>query len=226
MLKIRCSAIGKIMPGKRKSRLKSTDDYLAQLYIEQKYGREKEIESKYLKKGTQVEEDSMTLYSRYEKKLFIKNEEHLQNDFLTGTPDIIHKGVVHDIKSSWDIFTFFANKGKEMNSDYYWQLMGYMALTGAKKARLAYCLVNTPIGLIEQEKRSLHYKTGLDEDDPVFQEACREIEKLCVYDDIPVDERVIVQDLERDEEAIQAIYERVVECREWMREDYGEVKAA
>jgi|SRR5690554_9132 len=224
-LKIRCSAIGKIMPGKRKAWLKSTDDYLAQLFIETKYGREKEIESKYLKKGTQVEEDSMTLYSRFEKKIFVKNEEQLQNDFLTGTPDIVHKGVVHDIKSSWDIFTFFANQAQEMKSDYYWQLMGYMALTGAEKARLAYCLVNTPFGLIEQEKRSLMYKTGLDEDDPIHREACREIERLCVYDDIPVNERVIVQELDRDEAAIESIYARVDECRAYMKKHFGAIAA-
>lgn len=214
------------MPGKRKRWLKTTEDYLAQLYVENKYGREKEIESKYLKKGTQAEEDSLTLYSRYLNKIFVKNEKWYQNKFITGTPDIVHKGIVHDIKTSWDLFTFFANTDSEVKDDYYWQLQGYMALTGAEKAKLAYCLVNTPFGLIEQEKRSLMYKTGLNEDDPIHREACKEIEKLCVYDDIPLEERVIIQDVERNEEDIAKIYERVEQCRAWMKEKFGEVIAA
>src|SRR5690625_1543229 len=226
-LKIRCSAIGKIMTNPRSKKewlSKACTSYLCELYVKNAYGREQDIQTKYTKKGTQVEEDSLTLYSRYEKKIFIKNEDWLQNDFITGTPDIVQKGVVHDIKSSWNIYTFFQNKDSAVDKGYWWQLQGYMALTGARAGKLVYCLVNTPFGLIEQEKRSLMYKTGMDEESDLYKEACREIEKLCVYDDIPVSERVIIQEVERDDKAIESIYKRVEECRKWMSEKCGEVK--
>ena len=46
--------------------------------------------------------------------------------------------------------------------------------------------------------------------------ACEEIERLSIYEDIPVNERVFEIEIERNEETIEAINKRVLECREWM----------
>jgi hypothetical protein len=201
----------------------TTKTHLIDVYVSEVYGRRTNIFNKYVDKGNQVEEDSITLFSRVNKEFFTKNEEHLSNEYIKGTPDLFQGPTIHqaekiiDIKSSWDIFTYFRTKGKNIYKLYYWQLMGYMALTGAKSATLAYCLVNTPDPLLNDEKRKLSWKMGLiDDNNPDFNEACEQIDKLGKYDDIPLSDKVHTIHVDRDEEAINHIYKRVMESREWM----------
>jgi len=171
-----------------------------------------------------VEEDSLTLYSRYKKEFFTKNEDYFTNEFIRGTPDIIFHddSLVIDIKSSWDIFTFFRNLAGDIKSIYYWQLQAYMALTGMKRARLAYCLIDTPAPLIHAQKRKMMYDMGLrDIDDNMnldFMNACAEIDKLSIYDDMPLNEKVLEIEVERNDHDIERMYERIIQCRKYMNE--------
>src|SRR5688572_14682194 len=178
---IRCSCLGKIMTEARsKSEVLSetTKTYLRQLFREIKYDRKKEITTKYMEKGLMVEEDAITLYSLVKKRFFKKNEERVKNDYLCGTPDLfIGESIeqakeIIDIKSSWDLFTFPFPSDK-INKDYFYQLQGYMFLTGAEKATLVYCLIDTPLTLINDEKRKLLYKMGVVTDEnPDYMAAC------------------------------------------------------
>ena len=141
----------------------------------------------------------------------------MSNEFITGEWDILKNEIVTDIKTSWDIFSFFKAKNETLNKDYYFQLHGYMSLTGAKSATLAYCLVNTPLNLIEQEKKNLWFKLNCPDLESIeYLAGCEEIERLSIYEDIPVNERVFEIEIERNEETIEAINKRVLECREWM----------
>ena len=84
--KFRCSSIGKLMTNSRsKSNPLSvtTMNYLKQLHKEEVFGRKKEIRSKYLDKGIEVEEEAITLYSEVTGELFIKNKKRFTNDFIT-----------------------------------------------------------------------------------------------------------------------------------------------
>lgn len=229
---IRCSSIGYIMTepktkaDKEAGRLSETaKTHLTDIYVSNKYGRNTDISNKYTEKGLMVEEDSITLFSRVKKQFFRKNEEHLSNHFIKGTPDLFDGQSIQnadhiiDIKSSWDIYTFFRTFTKDINRDYYWQLQGYMALTGAKSATLAYCLVNTPEVLINDEKRRLLYKMGVaTEENKDYVEACEEIDRLSRYDDIPMEQRVLAYEIERNDEDIEALYARVLKCREYLAE--------
>jgi hypothetical protein len=148
----------------------------------------------------------------------------LKNDFIKGTPDtfdgaeIITKAeTIIDVKSSWDIFTFFKTFTKNMNKDYWWQLQGYMALTGATNSILAYCLVDTPEMLINDEKRRLMYKMGaISDENEDFMAACKEIDFSMRYEDIPLKNRLNEFSIARDEEAIQKIYINVAKAREFI----------
>lgn len=194
----------------------TTKTHLIDKFVSVKYGRETEIVSKYTSKGLMVEEDSLTLYSRFLGRFLTKNEERLSNDFIAGTPDVIKEHII-DIKSSWDIFTFFRTKDKAVNPNYYWQMQGYMALTGAESSTLAYCLTDTPDVLINDEKRKLLWKGGFTSElSPEYLEACEKIDLLLKYDDIPLKERVIEIEVKRNESDINRIYKRVEECREYM----------
>ncbi len=215
----RCSSLGHIMtePKLKGEVLSETcKTHLVDKFVSVKYGRNTDIQNRYTIKGNMVEEDSLTLYSRYKKEFYKKNDQRLQNLFISGTPDIILPDEVKDIKSSWDIYTFFRNTTSKLNKLYYWQLLGYMILTNTQKATLAYCLVNTPDILIADEKRKLSYKMGIIDSSHDYELACKEIELLSIYDDIPINEKIIEINIERNKEDEARLYQRIIECRKYM----------
>lgn len=214
--------------GKIKDEIQLSDTcktYLMQSYVLSKYGRVREITTKQMTKGTISEEDSILLFSALEGKIYNKNTERVSNDFISGTPDlydtenILDCNEIIDIKSCWDIFTFLSNVQDPESDMYYWQLQGYMALTGAKIGTIAYCLVNTPDSIIEGEKYALLRRMDVvSEEDASFK---REMKKLLAnryFDDIPMSERLLTYSIERNDEDIQRMYRKVEKCREFLFE--------
>lgn len=198
---------------------------LIDIYVSNKYGRNTDIQNRYISKGLMVEEEGITLYSRVKKNIFFKNEEHLSNQFLKGTPDLFtgkdihHAESIIDIKCSWDIFTFFRVFTKDINSIYYYQLQAYMALTGAKSAKLAYCLIDTPDTLIQDEKRKLMYKMNcVTNESEEYLKACEELEKSMLYPDIPMKEKLIEFEVLRDDKVIENMYAKIIKARQFLNE--------
>lgn len=197
---------------------------LLKIWVEAKYGRTEEVTNKYMEKGTLVEEDSITLYSRVKKTFYKKNTETISNDYFIGTPDLYEgpsiKEATHivDIKSSWSIFTFYGVFVKPVNKTYAYQLQAYMDLTGAKTSTLSYCLVNTPTHLVEDEKRKLQWKMGVIDPDahPEFQKLAAQIDKNNTFDDIDISERYTEFQLTKDEEMLIKIKERLDLCRNFL----------
>lgn len=219
--KFRPSCLGKLMVdprSKKESLSETTKSYLKEIYIEEMFGRKREITSKYMEKGTMVEEDSISLASSVLDVMLLKNEETLENDYIKGTPDLVFDSQVWDIKSSWDIWTF-ANADGE-NKDYYWQLRGYTWLMGLSKAKLVYCLVNSPAHLIEDEVRVQTYRRGMlgQEETPEFYKMEADIEYLMTFDDIDEKLRVKVFDYEFEEEQIEKLKERIEAARKYLSE--------
>jgi hypothetical protein len=124
-----------------------------------------------------------------------------------------------DIKSSWDIYTFFRTISKPLNKTYYWQMQGYMALTGAKSATLAYCLINTPEVLINDEKRRMMYKMGVaTEVNELYLEACKLIDLNMSYEDVPLKNRLLEYEIERNDEDIDMMYKKISIARTFLQE--------
>jgi len=215
----RCSSLGHLMTepkSKSETLSETTKNHLVDVWIRHKYNRKELITSKYMEKGTMVEEDAMTLYSRFRKQYYVKNEKMLTDDFIKGIPDIITEKTVIDLKSSWDIFTFFRTKQKAVEKMYYWQLQGYMSLTGKENARLVYCLVNTPQVLIDDEIHRLQYK-HLSEADAI--KARNQIEMNSIFDDIDIQDKIYEIEIKRNNEDIERLYNRIIDCRNWIKEN-------
>lgn len=226
-MKFRCSALGNLMVEpklKSETLSETTKTYLREKYIFEKYKRSKFVESKYMTKGTEVEEESLTLLSIVTRKLYNKNEKLLWNDWVIGTPDTYEGDTIEnaitiiDIKSSWDIFTFFASKEEKLNKMYYWQLQGYMWLTGAKVAQLTYCLINTPQKLIDDEIRKLTFKF-MSEDE--FKLAEQNIIKNASYNDLSHEDKIHTITIDRNEDDIEKLKLKIEECRKYISEKYG-----
>lgn len=228
----RCSSLGKIMTeprekDKRERGVLSTTctSYLDEFADEVEWGTSNDKVSRYITKGLEVEPDSITLYSLFKQSqgeiFFTTNvKERLNNEFITGLPDCIVKDKVLDVKSSWDSNTFRKAKNK-INKLYYWQLQGYMALTGLKKATLAYCLIDTPEPLIQDEIKRAAWKSGtIDDSNPAFQEIEMQIRTNMTFSNRPLHRRVYEVNIEINAEDVAKIYKRVSQCRNWLEKNY------
>ena len=190
----------------------TTKKYLQEIHKEVVFGKTTDIESKYLEKGKQVEDDAIEMYSRIRSNKYIKNEMFFENDFICGTPDIIEDELI-DIKSSWDFTTFPMHEEKLPNSAYYWQMQGYMALTGKKESLVTYCLVDTPMILIQDEIRRLSWKLGMIE---VPEELELEVYDRLQYADVPEELRIKEFKVEYNDQDVQRLYDRIEICKEYL----------
>jgi len=193
--KIRCSAIGQIMtnPRSKSETLSQTcKSYLEEWVKEQVYGVQKQIKSKYLTKGLDVEDIAIEYYSEQKGLGFVlKNTDYYFDEFMHGTPDLVLPEMIIDLKASWDCFSFplFAS---DIDKSYYAQIQGYMHLTGRKKGKLVYTLQNTPDELVW--------------DEPID------------YSEISSKYRIKEYEIEYDAEFIQSVQTRVLECREYINQ--------
>ncbi len=192
--KLRASASGQLLSNPRnKSDLISAGakTYVQTWLKEQIYGVKKEIDSKYLKKGIELEDMAIDKAIEWlDLPLVLKNEKHFENDYFTGTPDLILEDTVIDIKNSWDCFTFPLFENECPNKDYYAQLQVYMCLTGKSKAMLCYVLLNTPETFNTPE---------------------------ISYESVPVSRRIKTFTFDYDPEFIINLIQRVENAREYIK---------
>ena len=214
-MKVRCSQLGKVMT---RPRLKievlsqTTKTYIQELVLQEKYGIYKEFWSRYTDKGNQVEDEAINLaMDTLEVGFIYKNEESFSNDWIKGTPDV-NTEILLDVKSSWDATTFPFFEDEIPNKEYYFQLQGYLWLTGKTQALLCYCLINTPFEIVEDEVRREHWKQqSIDES----QEIRDFVEAKHNFDHIPKEKRIKTFVIERDETVIEEIKTRIELCREY-----------
>ncbi len=201
---------------------KTAKTYLLEIYIAEKYGRTKDVQTKQMRKGVEVEDEAIELLSQSVGRPLIKNTERFANEFITGHPDVLdltESGLkVWDVKSSYDLFTFLGNLPEKLKDLYYWQLQSYMWLTGATESCIAYCLINTPFGIIEQEKNSLLYRMAdvVTNESPKYLLEAAKLELNMMFDDIDQKERLLLFPVHRNDEDIELIKEKVLKAREFL----------
>jgi hypothetical protein len=218
-MKIRASQLGRIMTAPRsKSEVLSqtAKTYIEELAKEHLFGIKKVFKSRYTDKGNEVEEKAIELTEEVLGFEFLtKNEDYFENDYIKGTPDIITHSLVIDVKSSWsgDTFPFFETELP--NKDYYYQVMGYMWLTGKKNALISYCLINTPEEIVNDEIRRTAW--GKYEIEP-SEETIRDVMALHSFDHIPKDRRVKAFHVEYNEGVVNEMKTRIEHCRNYFNE--------
>ena len=212
--KIRASACGHIMTNARKKDelSKTCTSYLEQWVKEQIYGRRKEISTKYMDKGIEMEDVALEFAAKVlDYGMLFKNEEFFEDDYMRGTPDAILSSEIIDIKCSWDCFTFplFSD---EIKKDYYWQSQVYMHLAKKDHFKLVYCLMDTPEHLITKEAM---YKVGPDN---LTDEILKEYKDKMTYPSIDNKYKIKVYEIEKNQDDINSIIERVKECNQYINQ--------
>jgi len=218
-MKIRCSSLGKIMtsPKSKGEVLSQTaKTYLKELALEEKFGIKKDFSSRYTDKGNTQEDLAIEMASKVLNLPFaLKNTEYFENDFIKGTPDLILEDEIIDIKCSWDGTTFPWFEDELPNKDYFWQLVGYCWLTGRKKARVVYCLVDTPEDIVQDEIRRTSWKKF---EIDVTEETENEVRAKHEFAHISENKRVRAYLVELNDANIEQVKEKLLHAREYYNE--------
>lgn len=202
--------------------------FLKSLYALLKYGKQsvyRDRGNKYTQKGKEAEEQSIRMVSVMEGKLFTKHEGRLENDWICGHPDVLDindDGVVErviDVKTPWDVESFFSVVGKDLLEQYYWQMQGYLALTNCMNGEVHFCLINHPEHQIRKERDRLLASMNVATDlNPEFLEAEIKLINNMTFDDMPFEDRRIVFRVERNDEELQKVYKNVEKARIYLQE--------
>lgn len=175
------------------------------------YNRSTSFTSKYTEKGIECEQQGIELLAEMmDYGMLVKNTEWLEDDHITGCCDIKLPEIIEDVKCPYTWATFPLFDEELPNTNYYWQMQGYMALYDKPKAAVSYCLVDAPDHLIEKEARNAAYKNGMAE---VDMELYDEIYKQMTYSDVDKKYRFKRFEIQRNDEHIKAIRTQVELCR-------------
>lgn len=138
---------------------------LIKIAVRIRWNREEEIDSREMRKGRAVEDESIRIYSDFMGEWYENNKQQLTNDMFSGELDIpVLDAVgdvdcVDDIKNRYTIFSFEEYRDKQINKKEKYQLFTYSDLTGAKRSAIANILANNDFDLIMDEIRKEIYKT-------------------------------------------------------------------
>lgn len=198
IFKPRVSTLGKIMSNaKKEGELSETcKTYLIQ-WLTDDFD---DIDSKYLRKGN-IQEDRCIEFACDVLGFsgLQKNVIRMSNDWVEGTCDVDDEitDTIIDTKCSWSYKTL-QDSALKLNSDYEWQLRGYMWLYNRSKSILFYGLLDTPA--------EANYGIKV------------------IWEDLPIEERWVAYSFERDLEIEEKIKDRIIKCREWLDNYNGEIK--
>lgn len=190
--------------------------YCQKWFKEQIFKRRKEFHSKYTDKGNFCENQSIEFLNQQLLEDWVKCEEYRENDFITGTADVVGGDIIVDIKNSWDFDTLPLLDYGIKNKDYYYQLQCYMELYNKPKAALAYTLMDAPFHLIEREAKSQCYHNGVDYQSEEGTAVFHELQKHMTYGDIDAKYKKKIFYIERDHSVIEKVKERVKMCQTYI----------
>lgn len=179
------------------------------------------LENAASEKGVIQESESIQLLSEIDGIKYRKNKKRYSNEYLIGIPDIVTKvdgkRKVIDIKTPLDINSFLSNCETGLAKEYIYQMRGYMELVGAEIGEVCFCLVNAPPELISAELKKVRTKGYLyGWSDEKIEAMVAQANHNMIFDSIPKNRRVIRFLVERDEDFMKDVYQRVLIARDWI----------
>ena len=186
------------------------------MWLKNTFGYREIVTTDEMTKGLRLEQESMALAQQVLGGAFrSKNRETFKNDFIIGTPDIILTDYVEDIKTCYNLRTFFEAEPTKL---YLTQAQCYMALTGRKSYRLIYCLVPNTYEAIIKECERVAWQYGRDYENADYIDHCTQI-KLnndCIKS-IPPMQRVKIFEFSYDETVMDMLYRKIELAREYYK---------
>ena len=166
-MKFRASQLGKLMTSYRtkgEALSQTAKSYIIQKAKEDFFDYHSELTNKYVLKGIHQEQDSIDLLNAVRFENYKKYEHRAENEWLTGSCDIITEELIIDVKTSWSLDTFPSTSYelKDLN-DYEWQGRAYLWLYDRPRFELSYVMVSTLDELLSDfDNYSLHKVDHID----------------------------------------------------------------
>lgn len=189
---------------------------ISKMYGNRYYPRT-ENEVKAAVKGTQTESIALKMINEVFGNKYYANKARVSNFYLTGIldatdgPTIEESETILEIKTSLDLPTFARAVTEGIPNSHYWQAQGYMAITGKSTVDIAYVLTPQTDDVIEQQRQLLIEKNRMT-DGNVSKKFFSEWESalFCLKnDDIPLNEKVLLKKIAKNDEHIAMISKRV-----------------
>lgn len=204
--------------------------YLWFIYLQRKFGAFPQIITGYegnpfAPNGTRKEPHVISLIENTSGLKLFRNKVRQKNDYLHGIIDAFDNEIpdesisVHEIKTTSDRVKFNFRRRYPLDKHNFLQIQGYLAISGKDNAIIHYCLLDYPDSVISEQKE-LHYKKYiyLNESSDGFPEYWEKQEMALVHGTVPEKDRIFSCSIDRNEEAIEKIYKKVVDCRTWLVE--------
>ena len=138
---------------KAKTLSETAKTYVKECVKRELYGFREQVESKYLDKGKLCEDDAIGVVGEATDRFYVKHVGRMENQWLTGEPDILEPDYGRDTKCSWSIKThpFFDQEAQDDVKDagYDWQMRAYMMLYDRPKWFVDYVLLPTPVDCLK-----------------------------------------------------------------------------
>ena len=191
--------------------------YLEKWVKERLYDWREELDTDPINKGKECEDEAIAMtIDRFGLSYNEKCNQSFENDWITGSPDLMYEDEVFDTKVSFTpkSFPLFVTEPmKKYNYNYWCQGQGYQALTGRRKYSVVYALVNTPKAIVDKE---VYHKTR-----HLSSVEAEEMElKIRInhnYDQVNLKDKIKRFEFSYDEYFIEAVYRRVELCREYIK---------
>lgn len=193
--------------------------YLRSLYLNNRYGARYSFLGgegvPQMVRGIKQEDWAVKMFSEFRGKQYYRNKKKLTNKYLTGSIDIFDSPKLElatsviEIKTKETVGEFNKRIGVPLEDSHWLQIQGYLDLANKDFGEVVYCLVPpTEDKILEQKELYLALKDK--------RRSWEEIEDNIRFNDIPLREKIITYQIERDEKCISEIQERVEVCRKWI----------
>lgn len=221
--KFRASSIHRLMANGKSGEVLSAGakTYLHEIYEDSIFGEGPEVTTSPIQKGKLMEKEAIALLRKIRQKFYQKHpeEQKLENDYIEGHPDIIDfaGGSVIDIKCPFHVRTWFRYTEKDALSNYYWQLLSYLWLTGYKTGEIAVCAVPTPDHLIFEDARKqglLYRQDSLTPEEYALEE--EKLENLHNFSAIAEKDRIKFFRVTYNQDDVDRMISKITSAREYL----------
>ena len=186
--------------------------YIRECWLRREYGYDEPVFTNEILKGLLCEDEAIGVLTRQVPGPFrVKNEEHWENDWFTGTPDVVLDDAIEDVKCSWTIKTF--SDVEHPSAIYYAQGQVYMDLTGRDTFRLCHVLLPTPEQIVLEEQKRFYYRFNCDEENPHYIDCYNRLALMHDVSRIPESERIKVLEFHRKDAYLMKLRKRVEQAR-------------
>lgn len=175
-----------------------------------------------LEKANMAEPEAIKFLSKIDSIEYTKNDQLFENKWLKGIPDVLLREEngkitkIIEIKTSYDLPSFILTKLKPERPSNLYEVLGYMDITGCKKAEIVHILVDMPEKIASFEEKRLRERYELLEIAPdLINDRILSRMNDMVYSEIPDALKYFRRPVAHNKYTLKAIKSRVTVSRKW-----------